>query len=219
MNNNPVNILLVDDHHLVRQGLRRLVDSEQDMRVVGEASDEGSAVELVRQFSPDCVVMDVYLSQTCGIEAGRRICSEFPRTKIIALSSDANPRTAVKALRAGFSGYVLKENRVEELIRAIRLVADNNIYLCPSVSTSVTQCFMESIGDDQETIGKPELTERERRLLVLVAEGRRGKEIAGILRLNPKSIETYRSRLMKKLGCSSIADLTRHAIREGLIKV
>jgi len=212
-------MLLVDDHQLVRQGLRRLVELEKDMRVVGEASDENSAMELVRQFNPDFVIMDLYLSQACGIEAGRRICSEFPRTKVIALSSDANPQTAVKALRAGFSGYVLKENRVEELIRAIRVVAANKIYLCPSVSTSVTQCFMETIGDDAETIGKPELTERERRLLVMVAEGKRGKEIADVLQVNPKSIETYRSRLMKKLGCASIADLTRYAIREGLIKV
>jgi two-component system, NarL family, response regulator NreC len=219
MNDGFISILLVDDHQLVRQGLRRLVEAEKNLRVVGEASDEGSAMELVRQLKPDFVVMDVHLAQGSGIEAGRRISTEFPKTKIIALSSDPSPQTAVKALRSGFSGYVIKENRVEELIRAIREVSANKIYLCPSVSTSVTQCFMESIGDDEETIGKPELTERERRLLVLVAEGKRGKEIADVLQVNPKSIETYRSRLMKKLGCTSIADLTRYAIREGIIKV
>jgi DNA-binding NarL/FixJ family response regulator len=219
MSEAATNILLVDDHHLVRQGLRRLIESEKDMRVVGEASAADSAMELVREFKPDVVVMDIYLSRESGIEVGRRICLEFPQTKIIALSSDANPQTAVKALRAGFSGYVLKENRVEELIRAIRVVAANKIYLCPSASTSVTQCFMESIDDDEEAIGKPELTERERRLLIMVAEGKRGKEIADVLQVNPKSIETYRSRLMKKLGCASIADLTRYAIREGIIKI
>jgi two-component system, NarL family, response regulator NreC len=214
---NNTTVLLVDDHHLVRQGLCRLIETEENLQVVGEAADEQMTLELAKQFQPDFVIMDIHLSNECGIEAGRRVGSEFPKTKIIALSSDANPQTAVKALRAGFSGYVLKENSVEELIRAIREINSGKIYLCPAVSTVVTQCLMENMSQDEEVIGKPELTERELQLLKLVAEGKRGKEIAEILQVNPKSIETYRSRLMKKLGCSSIADLTRYAIREGLI--
>ncbi|HLP76768.1 MAG TPA: response regulator transcription factor [Candidatus Paceibacterota bacterium] len=217
MTNSSLNILLVEDHHMVRQGVRRMIESESGMTIVGEASDGRTALRLASELKPDLVVMDVHLANENGIEFGRQIAANCPQTKIIALSSDVDPKTAVRALRAGFSGYVIKENEVEELISALRAVADGKFHLCPLISSDVTQCLLDSAEDD-ETIGQPELTERERSLLVMVAEGKRGKEIADILQVNPKSIETYRSRLMKKLNCASIADLTRYAIREGIVK-
>ena len=217
MNNDAIKILLVEDHQLVRQGLRRLLEQEAGITVVGEAANLQSALDLIRQHAPGVVIMDVYLSDQSGIEAGRRILQEFPGIKLIALTSDANPQTATQALRAGFAGYVIKENQVDELIRALRLVVAGKLALCPIIAAGMTQSLLAVLADD-ELLGKPELTERERKLLVLVAEGKRNKEIADELQVNPKSVETYRFRLMKKLGCASMAALVRYAVREGLVK-
>lgn len=210
-----IKILLVDNHQMVRQGLRLLIKEQPNMTVVGEASDRKSALEQVRSLSPDLVLMDVHLEGESGIEISRSLLAEFPSLKIIALSGDPDLAVVHDALQAGVSGYITKENSHEELVRAIRTVLDHRLYLSPEVASVVVVDYMK-ILNEPAGLSKPVLTDRERQLLKLVAEGKRNKEIAEVLAVGVKSVETYRSRLMKKLNCASAADLTRYAIREGI---
>lgn len=209
-------VLLVDDHKMFRKGLRNLIEEGGEMCVAGEAADGREALDQVRLVSPDVVVMDIHLPGENGIEISRRIRSEFPSVKIIALSSDSDMHLIQNALQAGISGYVIKASAPEELIRSIAEVMDHKVYLCPEVSSLVVNDYMNLVGNRTVEPSKPLLSERERSLLKLIAEGKRNKEIAELLSVAPKSVETYRSRLMKKLGCSSANELTRYAIREGI---
>lgn len=217
MNDDGVKILLVDDHQIMRQGLRLLVQREPNMIVVGEAASGRAAIDQVRTLKPQVLILDIHLPDISGIEIARQLITEFPELKIVALSSDAELQVIKEAFRAGVSGYVTKTCATDELVRAIRAVLDQRKYLCPDVATVMMPDYMQSTSEVAEA-GKPVLTERERLVLKLVAEGKRSKEIAEALSVGPKSIETYRSRLMKKLNCDSAADLTRYAIREGIVR-
>lgn len=161
--------------------------------------------------------MDIHLPGENGIAISRRILVEYPAVKIIALSSDSRLALINEALQAGLSAFVRKESNSEEMVRAIRSVLDNRVYLCPDVASMVVADYMNTIGEKTVSESKPTLTDRESLLLKLVAEGRRNKEIAEALDVEVKSVETFRSRLMKKLGCASSNELTRYAIREGYI--
>lgn len=215
MNLAETKILLVDDHRLMRDGLRALLLNHPHLRVVGEAGSRLTALEQVHATQPDVVVMDVHLPGENGIEIAAQVLAESPRTKVIILSGDTELATIQKALQVGVSGYITKSDPPEEVIRAIQEVMDQRVHLSREVATSVAQDYARAMTS-RATPEKPLLSERERLLLRLVAEGKRNKEIAEALQVTAKSVETYRSRLMHKLNCNSAAELTRYALREGI---
>ncbi|MGC3957100.1 MAG: response regulator transcription factor [Verrucomicrobiota bacterium] len=210
-----IKILLVDDHRLLREGLRTLLQQQPGLCVVGEAGESCSAVEQVRTVQPDVVIMDVHLPGENGVEISAQLHTEFPHLKVIILSGDIELTTIKKALQAGVSGYLTKNDPPEEVVRALREVMDHRIHLSPEISGLVAQDYAQTLTH-QPPEEKPALSERERQLLRLVAEGKRNKEIAETLQVTAKSVETYRSRLMHKLNCNSAAELTRYALREGI---
>jgi DNA-binding NarL/FixJ family response regulator len=216
MNPKEIKILLVDDHAMLRHGLGRLIGEQRGLLVVGEAASGQTALEQVRALSPHVVVMDIHLGAENGIEVSRRILAEFPAVKIVVLSADSDLAVVTKALQVGVSAYVSKESGSPELIRAIQAVMDHRIHLSPEVSSVLVRDYMKALGQKTIPASKPILTDRERRLLKLVAEGARNKAIAEALNVGVKSVETYRSRLMRKLGCASANELTRYALREGI---
>ena len=186
--------------------------------VVGEAFSSESAMKQIRISAPHLVLMDFHLPEECGMESTRRMLAQFPSVKIIALASSAKLELVYQALHAGVSGYVVKDHGFEELFRAIHVVMDFQIYLSPKVSSAVTREFMKIFIDRKPGTAGVVLSDRERLLLQLVAEGKRNKEIAERMQVTVKSVETYRFRLMKKLGCASAAALVRFAIRAGIVK-
>lgn len=211
-------IVLVDDHKLMREGIRRLLLEYPDLELVGEAASADEAVEIVALCTPKIVIMDIHLPGMNGIDASARILERFPATKVVVLSGDADLVTVRRGLQVGISGYVTKGNSPEELLRAIRDAASGRVYLSPEIASIVVQDYMKEVVHrapaDQH--GSP-LSTRDRTLLQMVAEGKRNKEIASALGVEVGSVETYRSRLMKKLNCATPAELTRYAIREGII--
>jgi len=220
MNKPPaeIRILLVDDHQLLRQGLRQLIAAQPGLTVVGEAFNRQSVMDQIPVAAPNLILMDLHLEHECGVEITRRILAEHPRVRVVALSGDADLKLVLEALHAGVSGYVVKENGSDELFRAVRAVMDNHLYLSPEVASAVIRDFMKSHQGRPAARAGGGLRDRERLLLRLVAEGKRNKEIAGEMAVTVKSVETYRSRLMRKLGCASAAELVRYAIREGIIQ-
>ena len=215
MNTDDIKVLLVDDHPMMREGVRRILAEQTGIRVVGEAASSQTALTQVQLERPDVVVMDIHLPGDDGIEISERILGTFPGTKIVVLSADMDLATVQRALQVGVSGYVAKNSPPEEIVRAIREAVDQRVHLSPEIAAVVVQDYMKQVVQRSAPL-KPTLTERERLLLKLVAEGRRNKEIAEMLQIGAKSVETYRSRLMRKLNCASTAELTRYAIREGI---
>ena len=208
----PTKIILVDDHNIVRQGIKLILESEEGFEVVGVASDANEAVAITSELRPDVVVMDIHLAATDGIEASRRILAAYPATKIVVLSAETAPETVNRALQSGVSGYVLKEEAGEELIRAIQTVLNGRFYLCPAITTALIRAHSFNAA----TPATPLLSVRERELIRHITNGLRNKEIAEKLKLSVKSVEANRSRLMTKIGCSNAAELVRYAVREGL---
>jgi DNA-binding NarL/FixJ family response regulator len=220
MPDRQIRILLVDDHQIVRQGLRTLMDRHADFAVVGEASDGRTAVQLCDQLSPDVVIMDVAMPELNGIEATRRISgtgsmgngARLP-AKVIALSMHADSRFATEMMRAGAKAYLLKDAAFEELAVAVRTVVEGREYLSPRIAGAVVG---DMIDKDDGASPFQKLSPREREVLQLLAEGRATKEIARQLDVSAKTIETHRRKLMEKLNIYSVAELTKYAVREGL---
>ena len=210
-------ILLVDDHRILREGLCALLTREPGLEVVAQVGDGDAALKAVRRAPPDLVLMDIHLPDMNGIEVARRILAVFPEVKVIMLSSDHGHDSVHEALLAGVSGYVLKENASEELVRAIRAVVGGQLYLCPEVSTEIIASYRRGQLPNIAPPG-PELSNREREVLKLLADGLRTKEIAERIGVSTKTVETYRHRLMEKLQLTSVAELTRYAIREGIVE-
>lgn len=208
-------VLLADDHKIMRDGLRLLIEREPDMEVVGEAADGRRTVQLVRELSPDVVIMDVTMPHLNGLEATRQIVAEAPKVKVIALSMHSDRRFVAGMLRAGGSGYLLKDCAFEELVRAIRTVAANQTYLSPAITGIVVEDYVRHVSP-RKLSAFSVLTPREREVLQLLAEGHTTREIASRLHTSVKTIETHRQHIMGKLGTSSVAELTKYAIREGL---
>lgn len=211
-------IILADDHQIMREGLRSLLDKQQGIEVVGEAEEGRTTVRLVRDLSPDVVIMDIEMASLNGIEATRQIVAKTPEVKVIALSVHSDRRFIAEMLKAGASGYVLKECSFEELVRAIRAVMANRIYLSPGIADKVIKDYVHFLPHADFSVFSI-LTEREREVLQLIAEGKNTKEIAFSLHVSVKTIETHRKRIMDKLGIHSIAELTKYAIREGLTSI
>ncbi len=208
-------VLLADDHEIMRQGLRVLLEKNSDMEVVAEANDGQEAIELADQLKPDVVVMDVNMPGVDGPDATRRIVSSQPDTRIVALSMHSKKGFIIEMLKAGASGYVLKENAFSELVNAINTVMGNEIYL----SSKITRIVVDDYVEDRVGRGagsKMTLTDRQNEVLKLVGDGKSSKEIALLLDLSVKTIDACRRRIMAKLDIDSVAELVKYAIREGL---
>ena len=212
----PTRILLIDDHRLLRDGLRALLARHHEFRVTGEAGDGASALRAVRSQPFDIVLLDVHLPDMNGIEVARRILAVFPEIKVIVLSSDHSHDCVHEALLAGVSGYILKDNATDDLLRALHTVVAGQLYLCPEVSTDIVASYRSGLLPNVAP-PQPILSERELQVLKLLADGLRSKEIADNLGIGAKSVETYRARLMEKLKLGSVAELTRYAVREGIV--
>ncbi len=208
-------LLLVDDHAVVREGLRAILALEPDLEVVGEASDGRAALALARQLQPDVVVMDLGMGALNGIEATRQLVRDCPSSKVVVLSMHADESFVLAALAAGAAAYVVKAARAEELVRAIRAVATDRRYLCSDVAGVVMNLCVNGAKAPAATAFSL-LTDREREVLQLVAEGHTSPEIAAILHVSDKTVETHRHNLMQKLDLHSVAELTKCAVRHGL---
>jgi DNA-binding NarL/FixJ family response regulator len=210
-----IRIVLADDHAIVRQGLSRAFQQEDDMEVVGQASDGHSTVEMARELQPDIVVMDISMPDLNGIEATREIRRESPGVKVVALSMHSAKRYVTEMFRAGASGYLLKDCDFDELARAVRTVAAGKTYVSPSISSVVVEDLVHA-EEKAEPTAFSLLTQREREVLQLLAEGRTTKQIALRLHISPKTVEAHRLRVMNKLEIDNIVQLTKYAIQEGL---
>jgi len=210
-----IKILLVDDHKIVRDGLRALIDKYPDLEVVAEAADGRTAVRLAKELSPNIVIMDISMPDLNGIEAARQIASESPRVKVLTLSMHSDARYVKQLFAAGASGYLLKECAIDELVTAIQSVAANQIYLSPRITHVVLTEYLSKQPIAEASVFSV-LTAREREVLQLMAEGKTTKEIAYFLNLSVKTVEAHRQKIMEKSNIHSIAELTKYAIREGL---
>lgn len=210
-----IRILLADDHKITRQGLRSLLEKQQDMEVVAEAENGRIAVRLAAEMAPDVVIMDVTMPDLNGVEATRQIVETSPDIKVIALSMHSDATFVTEMLKSGAAGYLLKDCAFEELARAIRTVINDKTYLSPSISGVVVEDYIHRISKT-EFSGFDVLTDREREVLQLIAEGSSTKQIAIKLHISIKTVETHRRQIMSKLGIHTIAELTKYAIRKGL---
>ncbi len=209
-----IRVVLADDHRIMREGLRSLLERQPDMEVVAEAEDGRTTVSLTEKLAPNVVIMDVAMPDLNGMEATRQITSRCQGVKVIALSMYSDRRFILGMLSAGASGYLPKDCAFEELIQAIRTVAANSTYLSPSVVNIVVKDYFHHM----KSASSPdiqELTKREREVLQLLAEGKTVKEIGHNLHLSVKTVETHRNQIMHKLNLRTIADLTKYAVREG----
>jgi DNA-binding NarL/FixJ family response regulator len=209
-----ITVFLADDHTIVRDGLRYLLEAQKDIRVVGEAADGRDAVRKVKMLQPDIVIMDILMAELNGIEATGQICRECPSTRVIMLSMQSSSESILRALKAGASGYLLKESAGRELVNAIHDVHTGRRYLSPKVSDQVIGAYLNKTEEIRDPLAT--LSRREREVLQLVVEGKTSAEIADTLFLSVKTIETYRSRLMQKLGIKDIPGLIKFAIQHGL---
>jgi len=210
-----IRILIADDHTIVRDGLASSIEHEEDMALVGQASQGHQAVELARRLTPDVAVMDISMPDLNGIEATRQIRRESPHTKIIGLSMHSSTRYVREMFKAGATGYLLKDCNFDELARAIRAIADGQSYITPAVSqTVITSCIQEPRETPKGAFSV--LTPREREVLQLMAEGQSTKQIARHLFISPKTVEAHRLKVMHKLDIDNLAQLTKYAIKEGL---
>ena len=208
-------IILADDHTIVRHGLRKLLEQEANTEVVAETKDGHSTVELVRELSPDLVIMDIGMPDLNGIDATRQITRDFPQVKVIGLSMHSGKKFVVEMLKAGASGYLLKDCALEELTNAIKTVTAGKIYLSPAITDVVVENYVRN-STEKERSAFSLLSQREREVLQLMAEGKTTKQIALQLHISPKTVEGHRLRLMDKLNIDNIANLTKYAIQEGL---
>jgi len=206
-------ILLIDDHQIMRDGLRLLLAGQPEWKVVGGAFNAGSAWSMITDAQPDVVIMDLDLPGEGGVALTTRILAAYPQIKVLVLTASAAPETVRAALAAGASGYLLKTDAGELLRLAIRAVIAGQVYLSPEVSTVVVQEFQREIG---RSAGAAALSVRETEVLKLIADGETTKEIAYALEISVKTVETHRNNLMTKLGVTSVAGLTKYAVREGL---
>ncbi len=210
-----ISVILVDDHVIMRDGLRNLLEEESDIEIIGEADNGRDAVKISIEKNPDIVVMDVAMQDMNGIEATRQIKKENPNIKIIVLSMHSERQIVVGIFRAGASGYLLKASTSIELVEAIRTVYRGRKYLSHKISDIVLQ-EISDIKRDSEEIGVAILTNRESEILQLIAEGNSTKRIAEVLFISPKTVESHRANIMEKLDIHNLPELTKYAIRAGL---
>lgn len=211
-----INIMLADDHPIVRQGLKALLESEQNLHLVGEAGDGLEAVRLAIRLKPDVLITDVMMPGLNGLEVTRQVTKSLPQTKVVILSMYTDDSYVLEALKNGAAGYVLKDSQAADLVQAIREVAAGKKYLSPPLSEREIELYaqrFESVPSDPYEL----LTTREREVLQLVAEGRTSSEIAQQLFISPRTAEGHRANLMRKLGIQNNAELVRYALKRGIV--
>jgi DNA-binding NarL/FixJ family response regulator len=212
---NATRVLLVDDHTLVRSGIRTLLDNLPGVEVVGEASNGREALEIVRSKLPNLVLMDIAMADLNGLETLPRIVKDFPNVKVVMLSAHANEEYVIRALRSGASGYMLKDAATIELELVIKSVAQGEIYLSPSISRTVIDGYVE--GGSGESSPLAQLTTRQREILQMIAEGKNTRKIASTLQISVKTVEAHRLQLMARLDIHDVPGLVRYAVRNGLV--
>ncbi len=212
-------ILLADDHNVLRKGLRRILEEQPDLEVVGEASDGRQAVHLAQTLKPDIVVMDIAMPLMNGLEATRQILQRNSSLNVLILSMYSDENYIVQVLRAGARGYLLKDTAEEDLITAVRTVAKGLPFFSPKIAKLLLGDSMQRIRDEGVTDSYELLTPREREVLQLIAEGKSNKEAATALFVSPTTIETHRARIMDKLDLHSTADIVLYAVRKGIVQL
>ena len=210
-----ISIILTDNHAIMRDGLRNLLEGESDIKIVGEADNGRQAVKIAREKKPDIVIMDIAMQEMNGIEATRQIIEENQNIKIIVLSMHSERQIVIGSFRAGASGYLLKESSSLELVNAIRTVHLGRKYLSQKISDIVLQEISDEKRDSEE-IGVDILTNRENEILQLIAEGKSVKQIAEVLFISPKTVNSHRANIMEKLDIHNLPELTKYAINAGL---
>ena len=211
-----ITIILADDHAVVRSGLRMLLDAQSDMRIVAEASNGREALELIQSMKPDVVLMDIMMPEMNGIEATRRIKREFENTAVLALTMYEDEQYFLEMLKAGASGYVPKRAAPDVLVSAIRTVNLGAMFIYPTMAQHILEEYSEKVFED-DSAGSDELTPRENQVLILIADGLTNSEIGEKLGISHKTVDRHRENIMRKLDLHSRIDLTKYAIREGLI--
>jgi len=213
-----IRVLLADDHKLLIDGLRSLLEAKGAIEIVGVAQDGLEAVSLCEKLKPDIVLLDISMPRLNGIDSARKILAEAPHTKIIILSMHADSRFVRESLRVGASGYILKESAASEVFDAIRQVSNGELFFSKSLRDQVLREYVDWVRDKGNLTDSP-LSAREREVLQLLAEGKSTKDVADLLNLSVKTIESHRKQIMDKLDLHSIAELTKYAIREGLTQL
>jgi two-component system response regulator NreC len=213
-----IRILLVDDHTILRAGLKMMLNAQPDMDVIGEAHDGRQAIQESQRLRPDIVLMDITMPDVNGIEATRQIKKALPDVKILILTMHENDEYVFQALRAGASGYILKEAADTELISALHVVQNGNFYLSPSAQSVMVGDYLQRVNAGEEKDSYNILTEREREILKLVAEGFTNNQIGELLVISPKTVDTHRTHIMDKLNLHSRAELVKFAMRRGLLE-
>jgi len=211
-----IRVLLADDHAMVREGLRMILEAQPDITVVGEAADGREAVRLTFEIEPDVVIMDIAMTELNGIDATRAIIERGSGARIVILSMHLSSEYVARALRAGALGYLLKASASMMLVDAVHAVMQGQRYLCQRVKDNLIDDYLLRYGDEQQKSPIERLSAREREVLQLIVEGKSSAEIAEKLSLSPSTVDTYRSRLMQKLGLTDLPGLVKFAIRHGL---
>lgn len=214
-----IKVLLVDDHAMVRDGLRYMLESQQDFNVVGDAATGLEAVKAARDLTPDVIVMDIAMPDLNGIEATELICEDNPGIKIIILSMYATSDHIYRALQSGARGYLLKESAGAELFQAIRTVAQGQRYLSKKITETIVDDYIVKRKENPGSSPLDRLSTRERQIMQLVVEGHTSSEIAKILHISAKTVDTYRSRLMQKLNLTDIPALVKFAVQLGITRI
>jgi DNA-binding NarL/FixJ family response regulator len=210
-------ILLADDHTVVRQGLRRVLEERPEWQVVAEAGDGRDAVRLAEQFKPDVAVVDVAMPLLNGIEATRQITRRAPQTRVLVLSMYSDEAYVTQMLKAGATGYLLKDSADVDLLQAVQAVSQGKSFFSPAVARLMSDDYARQRGED--ALDRYEsLSDREREIFQLVAEGKANKEIAALLFISPSTVETHRARIMDKLDLHSAAEIVLYAVRRGVIR-
>lgn len=212
-----IRILLADDHHVMRDGLRLLLERQPGMEVIGEAGDGRDTVKLAMEQNPDVVVMDIAMPNMNGIEATRRIVSKNPRTAVVILSMHHDESYVIRSLKAGALGYLLKDSVKADLIDAIRAVSEGRSFFSPKVSKILQEDFMRLFESKEVEDSYDLLTDREREILQLVAEGKTNKEIASLLNVSLYTVDTHRTHILQKLNLHSVPEVILYAVRKGII--
>jgi len=211
-------ILLADDHTVVRQGLRKVLEARPDMEVVAEAGDGREAVRQAEEHKPDVAIVDVAMPLLNGIEAVRQITRKVPGTRLLVLSMHADEAYVTQMLRAGAAGYLLKDSADVDLLQAVEAVSVGKSFFSPAIARVIADDYVRQLADRGITDRYELLSEREREIFQLIAEGKTNKEIAALLFLSPSTVDTHRSRIMEKLDVHSAAEIVLYAVRKGVIR-
>ena len=214
---NPIRILLADDHTVMRNGLRLLLERQRNLTVVGEASDGRETVRLAEQLSPDVVVMDIAMPKLNGIEAARQIMAANPDLAIVILSMHSDESYVIRALKAGARAYLLKDSAEGDLIAAIHAITDGKSFFSPAISRILVEDYMRQLEQKHVEDTYELLTAREREILQLLAEGKTNKEVAAMLNLSIYTVETHRTHILQKLNLHNVPELILYAVRKGII--